>query len=60
MNFRGRNLEKTVSLPQEWKLMLLLMPDIGVALLVIATNNEWKNAREEQGTNKMGDLQVST
>lgn len=40
--------------------MLLLMPDIGVALLVIATNNEWKNAREEQGTNKMGDLQVST
>lgn len=39
MNFRGRNLEKMVSLPQEWRLMLLLMPEVGVALLVIATNN---------------------
>lgn len=40
MNFRGRNLEKKVSLPQEWRLMhFLKMPDIGVALLVIATNN---------------------
>ena len=39
MNFEGRNLEKKVSLPQEWRFMLLLMPDIGVALLVRDTNN---------------------
>lgn len=40
MNFGGRNLgKKKVSLPQELRFMLLLMPDIGVALLFISTNN---------------------
>lgn len=53
MNFGGRNLEKKkkVSLPQELRFMLLLMPDIGVALLIISTNNpggKWQQSGKEQ------------
>lgn len=55
MNFGGRNLEKKVSLPQEWRLMLLLMPDIGVALLVIDTNNPGGKL-QQSGKEKTGWL----